>query len=78
MGSERRMIPSRVTTHSGYKADEYPKTFTVADKGVLTVVDVEDRWYSPGCSYFRVFADDTARYILRRDDESAEWTVQAL
>lgn len=78
MKAERRMTPSHVTTHSGYKADEYPLTFTVADGHTLTVVDIEDRWYGPGYSYFRVFADDTARYILRRNNESAEWAVQAL
>ncbi|MBD3241868.1 MAG: hypothetical protein GF331_14865 [Chitinivibrionales bacterium] len=72
------MTPSQVTTYSGYRADEYPLTFTVVGKGKLTVMDIEDRWYSPGCSYFRVFADDARRYILRRDDRTADWAVQPL
>ncbi len=64
----------RVETHSGYKADEYPKRFWIGDSA-LDVVEVEDRWYSPGCSYFRVFAGDAARYLLRRDEKSGGWTA---
>ena len=71
------MDPSTVTTHSGYKADEYPTAFTVAG-GPRTVVDIEDRWYDPDCSYFRLFADDAERYILRQDRHTLSWTVKPL
>ena len=66
-----------VSTHSGYKADEYPVTFEL-DGVRRTVVDIEDRWYDPECSYFRVFADDAGRYILRQDSRTSQWTARPL
>jgi hypothetical protein len=68
---------TQVETHSGYKADEYPRRFLAAD-GWLDVVEVEDRWYSPACSYFKVFAGDAGRYILRQDLHDGTWTARSL
>ncbi|MBD3355750.1 MAG: hypothetical protein GF363_01215 [Chitinivibrionales bacterium] len=66
------MRPTKVETYSGYKADEYPKRFWVGDRE-LEVMDVEDRWFDPAFSYFRVFTNDAGRYILRRQIESDCW-----
>ena len=35
-----------VETYSGYKADEYPLSFTVEGRK-FAVISVEDRWYGP-------------------------------
>ena len=62
----------RVETYSGYKADEYPKKFWLDDQ-ILEVMDIEDRWYGPGYSYFKVFTNDAKRYILKQDLSSNPW-----
>jgi hypothetical protein len=41
----------------------------------IEILDVEDRWYSAGYSYCRVFAADAATYMLRRDRINGSWTV---
>ncbi|MBD3392711.1 MAG: hypothetical protein GF418_11475 [Chitinivibrionales bacterium] len=67
----------QVETHSGYKADEYPMRFRTGD-AVLDVIEIEDRWYGPGYAYFRIFASDAKRYMLRQSLEDRSWTAQAL
>jgi hypothetical protein len=62
----------RVETYSGYKADEYPKRFWIDDQ-MIEVMDIEDRWYGPGYSYFKVFASNAKRYILKQDHSSNSW-----
>ncbi len=63
-----------VETCSGYKAEEYPQHFVVAGRR-FEVVSVEDRWYSPGCSYFKVFADDGNTYILKQIAGNNLWQL---
>ena len=63
-----------VETYSGYKADEYPLRFTVEGRK-FSVISVEDRWYGPECSYFRVFADDGNTYILKQIPGNNEWQI---
>jgi hypothetical protein len=41
------------------------------------VVQVEDRWYSPGAIYVRVRADDDNFYVLRYDEQQDVWTLDA-
>jgi hypothetical protein len=67
----------RVETHSGYKADEYPVGFWINDQ-MFDVIDIEDRWYGPDCSYFKVFANDAKHYILRQDRKDGVWEVTPL
>lgn len=67
----------RVTTYSGYKADERPLQFELGERN-YSVLEILDRWYSPSGDYFRVRADDGNVYILRHDwagDESL-WTLE--
>lgn len=66
----------RVECHSGYKADERP-TRIVFETRTLEVTEVEDRWYSPGATYFRVLVESGERYVLRRDDGQDVWTLSA-
>jgi hypothetical protein len=42
-----------VETYSGYKADERPVRVKI-DGATIQVAEVEDRWYSPGATFFRV------------------------
>jgi hypothetical protein len=66
----------RVECYSGYKADERP-TRIVFETQTLEIKEVEDRWYSPGATYFRVVVESGERYVLRRDDAQDVWTLTA-
>lgn len=66
----------RVETYSGFKADERPLRLHLGDR-TLEVAAVEDRWYSPGETYFRVLTDDGDRYILRHIEAQDVWTLAA-
>jgi hypothetical protein len=69
-------IDIRVECHAGYRADERPLRFELRGR-VFEVVEVEDRWYSPGAIYFRVRAEDGNFYILRHDEGMDVWTLDA-
>ena len=66
----------RVECHAGYRADERPLRFILRGR-LFEILDVEDRWYSPGATYFRVRADDGNFYILRHDEGIDGWTLDA-
>ena len=66
----------RVETYSGFKADERPLRLHLADR-TLEVTAVEDRWYSPGGTYFRVLTEDGDRYVLRHTEAQDVWTLSA-
>jgi hypothetical protein len=66
----------RVECHSGYKAEERPVRILLTGR-TLEIAEVEDRWYSPGATYFRVLAEDGDRYVLRHDDAQDVWSLTA-
>jgi hypothetical protein len=66
----------KVECYSGYKADERPRCVLLGEQ-TLNVEEVEDRWYSPGATYFRVRAENGERYVLRRQDAQDVWTLTA-
>jgi hypothetical protein len=66
----------RVECYSGHKADERPLRI-VFDAHTLEISEVEDRWYSPGATYFRVLTADGDRYVLRHDDAQDVWSLTA-
>ena len=66
----------RVECYSGYKADERPVRI-LFDEKTLEVVEIEDRWYAPGATYFRVLVRGGERYVLRRDDAQDVWSLTA-
>ncbi len=66
----------QVETYSGYKADERPVRITI-DGAAREVAEVEDRWYSPGATFFRVRLADGERYVLRRIEAQEVWTIEA-
>ena len=65
-----------VDCYSGYKADERPMSVRLND-GAGEIVEIEDRWYSPGATYFRVLTESGDRYVLRRDDAQDAWSLTA-
>ncbi len=65
----------QVECYAGYKADERPVRFHLGGHS-YEVREVQDRWYDPGATYFKVKADDGNLYILRHSLEDA-WTLQA-
>lgn len=64
----------KVQTYSGYKADEYPVRFFI-DAICFDIIDLEDRWYDPTGSYFKVLASDAKTYILKKDVRNDCWRV---
>jgi hypothetical protein len=63
-----------VECYSGFKADERPLRLNLKN-GAREVVAIEDRWYSPGATYFRVLLDDGDRYVLRHEEAQDVWTL---
>ncbi len=66
----------RVETYSGFKADERPLRLHLSER-TLEVAAIEDRWYSPGETYFRVLTNDGDRYVLRHTEAQDRWTLTA-
>jgi hypothetical protein len=66
----------KVECYAGYQADERPLRIVLGAQ-TLEVAEVEDRWYSPGATYFRVRLPSGERYVLRRDDAQDVWSLTA-
>ena len=64
-----------VECYAGYKADERPVRLKLAEE-TLEIVDVEDRWYSPGETYFRVKVANGDRYVLRHIEAQDVWILE--
>lgn len=71
--SERQVY---VQCYAGYKGEERPLRFAVGQTW-LEVAQVEDRWYSPGATYFRVAVANGERYVLRREEGLDVWYLSA-
>lgn len=65
-----------VDCYSGYKADERPVRLHLRDR-ILEVAEIEDRWYSPGATFFRVVVEGGDRYVLRHDEAQDIWSLSA-
>lgn len=66
----------RVECYSGHQADERPLRFT-ANGHIYEVQTVEDKWYSPDATYFKVAASDGNVYVLRHDEHRDVWSIDA-
>jgi hypothetical protein len=53
-----------------------PRDF-ILDEDLYEIADVEDRWYEPHATYFRVRTTEGKRYILRHDEQADEWALQS-
>jgi len=65
-----------VECYAGFRTDQRPTRFTLRGRE-FQVEEVDDQWYSPEAIYFRVRADDGNFYVLRHDEKSDEWTLDA-
>ena len=65
-----------VESYAGYKGDERPVRLQLGGE-MVDVAEVEDRWYSPGATYFCVLLGNGERYVLRREDAQDVWTLEA-
>jgi len=54
----------QVLSYSGHKADESPR-FLKLDDSTVPITQIEDRWYSPGETFFRILTPSGDRYLLR-------------
>lgn len=66
----------RVECYAGYKGDERPVKVQLGEH-MMDIAEIEDRWYSPGATYFRVLLTNGERYVLRREDAQDLWTLEA-
>jgi hypothetical protein len=65
-----------VECYAGYQGDERPVKIQLGEQ-LVEVAEVEDRWYSPGATYFRILLRNGERYVLRREDAQDLWTLEA-
>lgn len=65
-----------VECYAGYRGDERPVRLRLGHR-VLDVVEVEDRWYSPGETYFRVRVESGERYVLKHTEAQDVWSLEA-
>ena len=74
---QRKMsVNVEVECYAGYRGDERPVRVRLGEQ-VLEVAAVEDRWYSPGETYFRVRVEGGDRYVLKRNDAQDVWSMEA-
>lgn len=66
----------KVECYAGYRAQERPMRLTLGDQ-TFDIVEVEDRWYSPGETYFRVRVQSGDHYVLRYVEAQDSWTLEA-
>jgi len=74
-----KLISIKVESHSGFKADEYPKCF-YRNEECIEITEIVDRWYQgdtspewPVSNYFKVKTSGGMQHILKHDLESDEW-----
>ena len=65
----------QVECYSGYQANERPVRLKL-DAETLEVVEVEDQWYSPGETYFRVRVMNGDRYVLKHIEAQDTWSLE--
>jgi hypothetical protein len=65
-----------VECYAGYKGDERPVRVQLGNE-MIDVAEIEDRWYSPGATYFRVRLVNGDRYVLRRAEAQDTWSIEA-
>jgi hypothetical protein len=64
----------RVACYSGYKGEERPVRIYLRER-VIEVIETEDRWYSPGATFFRIAVDGGDRYVLRHEEAQDVWSL---
>ncbi|HEY1483901.1 MAG TPA: hypothetical protein VGF19_14310 [Candidatus Acidoferrum sp.] len=65
----------QVESYAGYKADERPLRLKLPSE-TLEIAEVEDRWYAPGETVFRVRVANGDRYLLRHVEAQDVWALE--
>lgn len=65
----------QVESYAGYRAEERPLRIRLGEQR-LEICEVEDRWYSPGETYFRVVLANGDRYLLRHVEAQDVWSIE--
>jgi len=65
----------QIISYSGYKADEAPRILKIGET-FLPIAEIEDRWYSPGETFFRVLTQTGDHYLLRHVEAQDVWTLE--
>ena len=74
-GTEAEVKRVEVDCYAGYRADERPVRVRLGGE-TLAVAEVEDRWYSPGETFFRVRLANGDRYVLRHVEAQDTWSLE--
>jgi hypothetical protein len=64
-----------VQCYAGYRGDQRPLRLKMGEQ-ILEVAEVEDRWYAPGETFFRVRVDGGDRYVLRHVEAQDVWSLE--
>jgi hypothetical protein len=72
-GSSMKTI--QVESYAGYRAGERPVRLRL-EQEVLEIAEVEDRWYSPGETFFRVVVANGDHYVLRHVEAQDVWSIE--
>jgi len=64
-----------VESYAGYRADERPMRLKLPGQ-TLEICEVEDRWYSPGETVFRVKVANGDCYLLRHVEAQDVWALE--
>ena len=64
----------KVHSYSGYKADEYPVSFTL-DGCHYKVEEIVDRWFGEEYDYFKVEVVGGRQHLLKRNRLKDEWSI---
>jgi hypothetical protein len=74
-----KLIPIKVESHAGYKADEYPVSFYWNDRK-FEIKEISDRWYESDrtvewlvVNYFKVRTTTDMQCIIKHDIEIDKW-----
>ena len=74
-------VPVSVECHSGYRADEYPKSFYRNDEK-HEIKEILDRWYQgdlnpeyPVANYFKILTTSGEQYLLKHEVDRDNWFI---
>lgn len=66
-----------VRTQPGARGEREPHAFQLGGRRV-PVVAILERWETPTQRYFRVRDDDGRRFVLRHNEDSGDWELEAV
>jgi hypothetical protein len=77
----KKIIPIVVRTHTGYKADEYPVSFTMGNEEI-EIAGITDRWYQGDMNpefavtdYYKIRTKTGDEYIIKYEPGVDRWFI---